>query len=109
MPRCGRWLFTGMTCVFGSRSRAGSFGEKAAPSAQSNNAQNRSDALVLCLMREINLSRAVKLVPCSISFRNRLGRSSCETAQILEGIQTGAMTIGPARLERIPANELPAD
>src|ERR1043166_7398689 len=98
-----------MTCVFGSRSRAGSLGEKAAPSAQSNNAQNRSDVLVLCLMREINLSRAVKLVPCWVSFRNRLRRSGCETAQILEGIKTGAVAIGPARLERIPTDELPAD
>jgi hypothetical protein len=57
-----------MTCVFGSRSVAASFGEKAAPNAQSRNAQNRSDALVLGLMQEVNLTRAVKMPARLVSF-----------------------------------------
>jgi hypothetical protein len=39
--------------------------------------------------------------------RKRLG-SSGETTKVLEGIKAGAVTIGPARLERIAADELPA-
>src|SRR5436305_15297512 len=104
IPRC-RWeLFTGTTCVWESRSSlAVSFGERIGPRAQTIKHTKSSVALVVGFIGEVNLSRPVKLVPCLRC------RPAGNASKILEGIKSGVVPIAPARLNRITADDLPAD
>src|SRR4051812_5791170 len=103
MLRCGWTFFTGTTCIFVSRSGAILLGAQRTPSAQIATAIARSPDLVVRLIGEVNLTRAVKLVPCLPSLRasppgspipataRAESRFGGEPPQILEGIEPGIM------------------
>jgi hypothetical protein len=60
---------TGTTRVLCSRSREISCGENIAPKTQTVTVTTNSADLIVRLIGEVNLIRAVKLVPCSRAFR----------------------------------------